>query len=152
MVTLTLPADISNQNTLFQKGMYWIKAAVKNNIDAVCNMILIQAQSAAVELLQEESNGIEFRKNLSAKTISKLVVSNAAVKTIAQPFDGFGGRTRETDDHFYVRVSERLRHKQRAISIWDYEHILLEHFPQLYKVKCLNHTRFLQGQRYGGFL
>jgi hypothetical protein len=34
-------------------------------------------------------------------------------------------------------VSERLRHKQRAITPWDYERLVLEHFPQIYKVKCI---------------
>jgi hypothetical protein len=41
-------------------------------------------------------------------------------------------------------VSERLRHKNRAITIWDYEHLVLENFPQIYKVKCLNHTKLVE--------
>jgi hypothetical protein len=41
-------------------------------------------------------------------------------------------------------VSERLRHKQRAVSIWDYEHLILQAFPSVYKVKCLNHTSNLK--------
>ena len=43
---------------------------------------------------------------------------------------------------FYTRVSERLRHKDRAIALWDYERLVLEAFPQIYKVKCLNHTHY----------
>ncbi len=130
IVTLTLPGAISDQNTALEKGLHWIKAVVEKDIDAVCNLILIQAQAASVELVQDEATQVEFRQLIPAKTISKLVESNPAVKTITQPFDSFNGRTRETDEHFYVRVSERLRHKQRAITIWDYEHILLEQFPQ----------------------
>jgi hypothetical protein len=144
IVTLTLPADITNQNSAFGKGLHWLKAVVGNDIDAVCSMILIQAQAASVELVQDETSQVEFRQLIPPKTISKLVESNAAIKTITQPFESFNGRTRESDEHFYVRVSERLRHKQRAISIWDYEHILLEQFPQLYKVKCLNHSGFYE--------
>jgi hypothetical protein len=37
-------------------------------------------------------------------------------------------------------VSERLRHKERAVTIWDYERLVLEHFPSIYKVKCLPNT------------
>ncbi len=142
IVTLTLPAEMSNQNTLLEKGKHWIKAVVEKDIDAVCRLILIQAQAASVELIQNETEQIEFRHIIPAKTISKLIENIPAVKTITQPFDSFNGRTRESDEHYYVRVSERLRHKQRAITIWDYEHILLEQFPQLYKVKCLNHSGF----------
>lgn len=144
IVILTLAGDIKNTNTLMQQGFCWIKAAVEKNIDAVCNLISIKAQAARVTLVQDSVQQIEFHQQAPAKTISKLVESNAAIKTIEQPFDSFDGRIRESDEHFYVRVSERLRHKQRAVSIWDYEHILLEQFPQLYKVKCLNHSGFYQ--------
>ncbi|MCU0405245.1 MAG: baseplate J/gp47 family protein [Chitinophagaceae bacterium] len=75
------------------------------------------------------------------ETISKLKVPESAVKKIEQPFASFGGRPAEKEDSFYVRVSERLRHKSRAITIWDYEHLVLEEFPLIHKVKCLNHTR-----------
>ena len=43
----------------------------------------------------------------------------------------------EEDAIFYTRVSERLRHKQRALTIWDYERLVLDRFPQIYKAKCL---------------
>ena len=41
---------------------------------------------------------------------------------------------------YYRRISERLRHKNRAITSWDYEQIILENFPEVFKVKCLNST------------
>ncbi|HKZ64953.1 MAG TPA: hypothetical protein VJ111_01290, partial [Chitinophagaceae bacterium] len=142
IVTLTLPGDIDSNITALQKGLHWIKAAVKHNCDAVCKMISIQAQAAQVKLVQDQSKQIEFRETRPASSISKLVAGDAAIKTITQPFDSFNGRTKETDDHFYLRVSERLRHKQRAITIWDYEHIILEKFPEVFKVRCINHSGF----------
>lgn len=142
IVTLTLPDDISNNITALENGLHWIKACVAHNCDAVCKMIQVQAQAARVTLLQDETKQIEFRQLLPAGSISKSVISDASVKTISQPFDSFDGRTRESDEHFYTRVSERLRHKQRAITIWDYEHIILEQFPPVFKVKCLNHSGF----------
>ncbi|MCO4294458.1 baseplate J/gp47 family protein [Solitalea sp. MAHUQ-68] len=142
IVTVTLPIDISNENTALQKGLYWLKVTVKQNPDAVCKLILVQAQAALVQLVQNETKQIEFSQILPAGTISKPVTGISEIKNITQPFDSFGGRTRETDEHFYTRVSERLRHKQRGITIWDYEHIVLEAFPQISKVKCINHAGF----------
>jgi hypothetical protein len=146
IITITLPPGISNEATALQKGLYWIKAAVTLNPDAVCKMILVQAQAAEVVLVQDETKQIEFNKTLAAGKISKLVTTAAEIKSISQPFDSLGGRTKETDEHFYTRVSERLRHKQRAISIWDYEHIILEQFPQINKVRCINHAGFYTGK------
>lgn len=142
IVTLTLPDDINSNITALQKGLHWIKAAVNHNCDAVCKMISIQAQAAQIKLVQDETKQVEFRETRPSSSISKLVVADAAIKKITQPFDSFNGRIRETDDHFYLRVSERLRHKQRAITIWDYEHIILEKFPQVFKVRCINHSGF----------
>ena len=146
IVTLTLAADTSTSNSLLGTGLAWIKVTAHPFADAVCKMILIQAQAAMVQLLQDDTKSIEFRQLLPANTISKLVVSDSAIKKIQQPFDSFDGRIRETDDHFYVRVSERLRHKQRAITIWDYEHIVLEKFQKIFKVKCINDAGFYTEQ------
>jgi hypothetical protein len=67
----------------------------------------------------------------------------SAIKNITQPYASFGGRPVESGENFYTRVSERLKHKARAITIWDYEHLILEAFPLVHKVKCLNHTRYI---------
>jgi len=146
VVTLALPAGIDNTNPLLGAGLHWIKLTANPYADAVCKLILIQAQAARVQLVQDDTKKIEFRQVLPANSISKLVVSDSSIKKIQQPFDSFDGRTRETDDHFYIRVSERLRHKQRAITIWDYEHIVLEKFQKIYKVKCISQAGFYPDQ------
>ena len=77
---------------------------------------------------------------LPAGTISKLVERLSQVKSVQQPYATVDGKPEESDALYYRRVSERLRHKHRAITLWDYEHLVLQEFPQVYKVKCLNHT------------
>lgn len=74
------------------------------------------------------------------ETIKKLITRIPQVKGVVQPYTSFGGVTEESDLDFYRRISERLRHKNRAITLWDYEHLILQEFSEIYKVKCLNHT------------
>jgi hypothetical protein len=64
----------------------------------------------------------------------------AAVKKVVQPFAGFGGRPRERDVSLTKRAAERLRHRQRCISPWDYERLLLEAFPEIHRIKCIPHA------------
>lgn len=144
IVTLNIPKEAGLTHTALTTGLIWIKASVTVNTDSVCKIIDIKAQGALAELVQSESAGIEFRNTLPAGTVSKLKLSDSAVKSITQPADSTGGRVRESDPDYYQRVSERLRHKQRAVSIWDYEHLILQEFPSLYQVKCLNHTGFYE--------
>ncbi len=58
--------------------------------------------------------------------------------SVAQPYSAFGGRPAEADAGFNTRVSERLRHRQRALTAWDIERLVLDAFPQLYKAKCIS--------------
>ena len=48
----------------------------------------------------------------------------------------------ESSSSFHTRISERLRHKHRSITMWDYERIALLQFPDIYKAKAVNHTKY----------
>lgn len=140
VVAFRLPRKINDDNRWLDDGFTWIRASVKDAHDAVCNLVVIKAQAAKVRF-NDRGNAADFLiEPLAANTISKLVKSNSAIKKIEQPFSAFGNRPQELPEHFYRRISERLRHKERAITPWDFEHLVLEEFPEIYKVKCLNHT------------
>jgi hypothetical protein len=144
IVTFLLPEAINAGNSFFDTNLSWLKVSVTENTDAVCKLIDIKAQVIKASLLEDKANEIYFKQVLPSNTISKLLMADAAVKKIAQPYESFGGRIKEESQQFYTRVSERLRHKQRAISAWDYEKIILEEFPSVYKAKCINHTGLIK--------
>ncbi|MEO7314996.1 MAG: baseplate J/gp47 family protein, partial [Ginsengibacter sp.] len=145
IISFAIPADATALNTILPAGYTWLKASVTEAAEAVCALITVDAQ-AAVSTFFNNNNAPDFLNNpLPAGTISKLAIPDAAIKKIVQPYSSFGGRATESDGQFYIRVSERLRHKNRAITVWDYEHLVLEAFPEIYKVKCLNHTQIDDG-------
>jgi hypothetical protein len=131
-------------NTIMSDALYWLRAVVSKKTNAICKLIEVTAQAAKATLIDYRQLENYFKSVLSANSISKMVISDAAVKKITQPYASFGGRVKESDDHFYTRVSERLRHKNRSITMWDYERMVLEAYPSIYKVKCINHTQILE--------
>jgi hypothetical protein len=145
IISFAIPADATTANTILPAGNIWIRAAVSEAAEAVCKLITVDAQAAVATFANNENAPDFLDTALAAGTISKLKVPDAAVKKMIQPYSSFGGRAKENEDHFYIRVSERLRHKARAITVWDYEHLVLEAFPEIYKVKCLNHTQIEDG-------
>ncbi|GFO54788.1 hypothetical protein GMSM_17950 [Geomonas sp. Red276] len=150
IVTFSVPRDATSDNTLLPAGQHWVRAAVATKSDAVCRLVAVDAQ-ALQATFQDHGNDPAFpAKVLPAGTITKLDQPDADVKQISQPFPSFGGRGKELPADFYTRISERLRHKDRAIDLWDYEHLVLEAFPQVYKVKCLNHTQYDPSDSGGG--
>ncbi|ACH39561.1 hypothetical protein Gbem_2553 [Citrifermentans bemidjiense Bem] len=142
IVTLSIPRGASSDNTLLPADQYWVRAAVKSNSDSVCRLILVAAQALQATFEDQGNDPAFVGGTLHAGIIAKLAQPDADVKKVSQPFASFGGRGKEAPADFYTRVSERLRHKDRAIAQWDYERLVLEGFPQIYRVKCLNHTQY----------
>lgn len=96
----------------------------------------VVAQGVEVQLSGAKNAAAHFRQPLAANTIASAVSSLEGVDSIAQPYPSFGARSAESENAFYIRASERLRHKQRALVAWDYERIVLAQFPELYLVRC----------------
>lgn len=145
IISFTIPDEATTENTILPTGYIWLRASVTEAAEAVCDFISVDAQ-ASVATFVNNANADDFLNTaLPDGTVAKLKIPDASVKKITQPYSSFGGRPKENDDHFYIRVSERLRHKARAITVWDYEHLVLEAFPEIYKVKCLNHTQIEDG-------
>lgn len=140
IVKFNIPKEATATNTLLPEGYVWLRARMNKSFDAVCKVINIHTQ-AVVATFENNNNEVSHLKDgLPSGTIKKMITRIPQVKSITQPYNAFGGSPEESDANFYRRISERLRHKNRAITMWDYEHIILQKFPEIYKVKCLNHT------------
>ncbi|HVY70001.1 MAG TPA: hypothetical protein VHH73_08730, partial [Verrucomicrobiae bacterium] len=154
LIELAIPADATTTNTLLPAGFIWLRFSVEEAADAVCKLLAVSPQAALVTYQAGPLNSPDFPANpLPAGTISKLKEPRSAVKKVQQPYPSFQtGRGGETGQWFDIRVSERLRHKDRAITIWDYERLTLEAFPRIHKVKCLSHTKLVADPDHPGQL
>jgi hypothetical protein len=149
IIKFALPANMTNSNTVMPTGMHWIKAAIPQNSGSVSETTGILTQAIQVIFTNDDANDkLRLAKPLTAGSISKLEEADASVKSVSQPYDSFGGLVPEIQQQFYVRVSETLRHKGRAIQAFDYERLVLQAFPQLFKVKCINHSFALNAHEY----
>lgn len=140
LVRIEIPKEATDDNRQLDKGLIWIKAIMPLSYDAVCRVLSISTQGAMARFVNNDNELSHLEKGLPAETISKLQERLSTVKSVLQPYNTFDGKPEESDPAYYKRVSERLRHKNRAIMLWDYESIILQEFPDIYRVKCLNHT------------
>ncbi|MCG7501115.1 baseplate J/gp47 family protein [Tenacibaculum sp. Mcav3-52] len=140
IVKFSIPKEATSNNTLLPSGYTWIRAQMNKSYDAVCKAIGIHAQAVLTTFKNNDNEVNHLKNGLPSETIKKMVTRIPKIKSVSQPYNAFGGSTEESDANFYRRISERLRHKNRAITLWDYEHLILQEFPEIYKVKCLNHT------------
>ncbi len=141
IIETILPTRINGASTVLPPQYYWLKASSKNDLGAVCQTIGVHTQAVRTTFQPSESNDTgRLSKPLAANAIAKLDVADSNIKTVIQPYDSFGGLPNEDNPHFYRRISERLRHKGRAVALFDYEQLVLEAFPEVFKVKCIPHT------------
>lgn len=149
IIKFALPENMTKLNTVMPSNVYWIKAAVSKNSKSVSETISIHTQAirATFKISPANDKG-RLNQPLDPGTIAKLLVADPVVKKVDQPYQSFEGHLAELDSSYYLRVSELLRHKGRAIQKWDYERIALEKFPQIYKAKCINHSFQTDANKY----
>lgn len=135
VVRLALPK--AAKGSRLPDDLTWIRASIASRAGAVCDAVAVHAQAVSATFAGPASLTDELSHRVPEKTITGLVQRAPAIAAVEQPYPSWGGRGAEAEGDFRTRVSERLRHKQRAVTTWDYERLVLERFPGLYKVKCI---------------
>lgn len=144
LVRLVIGDDATVNHTLMPENRLWVRASVLSKANGAGGVQALHTQAARASLqipegLEKEYDG-HLATLLPANAITSLTKKLVGVKKIQQPYASFGGRASESDQAYHRRVHERLRHRGRAVSAWDYERLILEAFPGIFKVKCLPHT------------
>lgn len=137
ILQLVIPAASSDRNPLMPLGLHWLRASLDQHGSAIPDVMDIRTQAVTATFIDQNNDPEHLAQPLAAQSIQGLVERQATIAKVEQPYSSFGGRRQEDSAAFYTRASERLRHKQRAVTRWDYERLVLEQFPQIYKVKCL---------------
>ncbi len=139
IIMVNVPAEINQMNTILSPGYYWLRVTVRANVEGASNLISVASQVVKATLVgtQELYNSDYLEKNLPPDTIQKPLKNLKGVKNVFQPLSSFNGQPFEKEVAFKTRVSERLRHRDRAVSCWDYERLVLNRFPQIERATCL---------------
>jgi hypothetical protein len=140
VIKFVIPKEATITNSIMSTGMIWLKAGIEKDVTALCQLIQVSANAVEVQFRDQGNDSEHLLTALEPGKIAKLKNGLSEVKGVNQPYASFGGRPQEEDKTFYTRVSERLRHKNRCITAWDYERIILEGFPKVHKVKCIPHS------------
>lgn len=143
IVVLAIGPGASTDHTAMPPGQVWLRARIRQGPESAARTHALYTQAVQARFSPPggdlSSHDDHLQGGLAAQTIQRQQQRTPGIKAVQQPYQSFQGRTRESDLHFFQRCSERLRHRQRAITPWDFERLVLEAFPQVFKVKCLPH-------------
>lgn len=144
IVAIDVPAEAVLAHQSLPSGLVWLRAAIDKSPDSAARTLSIRTQAALARFEPGATPLADFathlRQGLPPATIKALVRRNAAIRGVTQPRASFGGRGPDSDEDYLRRASERLRHRNRAVTPWDVERLALERFPEVFKAKCLPHT------------
>ena len=137
---LTLPKDITDEDSLLTRGFFWFRVDTYQQSGVVEIPISARTPQLSIQFSGKQNDFGRLANPLSEGSIAKPFKNDANLKSVQQLYQSFGGKIAEKNADFHTRVSERLRHKGRGIALFDYERLILNQFPDIYRVKCIRHT------------
>jgi len=140
VVTIDLPAGMVSDSLVMPAGQYWLKVATSAALESFAGLRAIVTNVAQLGCAVKVVESSKTVKALDRDTVWRSVAKIPGLAELSAVGYPSGGRVAEDKRHYRVRVSERLRHKGRASTAWDYERLVLENFPEIYKVKCFPNT------------
>lgn len=140
IIEFNLEKKVKNKSGILgDNQLFWLVCYNNMGINFIENIIDLNLQAVTATLKLNGSDPEHLQSYLPANTINDFKEVKPAIQAVKQPYSSFGGRKKEHESDFYTRVSERLRHKAKAINIWDIETQILENFRIINRVKVLGH-------------
>lgn len=109
----------------------WLAAVADRHLNAFPRLASLTTNGARAERLDPDAGAAgqgarDWALDPARPGLGRIVQVGAPI----------GGAPAETGPAFRARVAERLRHRQRAVTAWDVERLVLGAFPQVWKAKC----------------
>ena len=136
IIILEIPEGIQKPSTVMADDLFWLRVSADRDLHALCSVYSVYTHGLKVSRRATELTAAHLCNSLPAATIKSSRVSIPGITGINQITDSFGGAAPENHEQLKTRISERLKHKHRASTAWDFERLILQQFPELFKVKC----------------
>lgn len=137
-VTLILPEDLDRQSSLMPAGRAWIRIGANERLDSLPRLRSVHANAIRARRRVDAAADGQLPEHLPPNCLWRTAGSVPGIAQLVQLGESHGGSPQEDRKRFLTRIGERLSHKARAVNLWDYERLVLERFPDVFKVKCFD--------------
>lgn len=134
IIEFNFPPVFSTSNNLLSDNSRWLRCESGDGHSFIDLIEDIIPNSAKVYCLNQNMLDVA---NIQKDQINSFQDDVDGVISIEQKYPSFGGALKESELNYFTRVSERLHHKDRAVTERNFEHLVLSRFSQIYKCKCL---------------
>jgi hypothetical protein len=138
-VVFQIPSNLDMEaclnNTILPGSVFWIRIAIPRQRGYIPFVKRVIKNVFAVTRVMNADTSVQ--PFIPSGVINTPLQKNVQIGNIVQFASSTGGKAAETDTAYFRRVSELLRHKNRAVTARDISSILLEKFHELFYVKCI---------------
>ena len=131
-IEIELPEKVTDDR-MDKQGRIWLRASVTGDISAC--LAIRSIRTNCIRVKAQNGNGTP----LPAGTIREMAEEDQRIASVVQPLSGFGGTPEETETQFAAHQSARFHNRHRAVTMKDYEQLVLEHFPEIDKAQCVSY-------------
>jgi|GEM_PF-3995208 len=140
VIQIELPKDKARHLGLIPSNRYWFRLSGSTGLAQYASLEklvfdTITVKSADTTLKLNSVPSVSDHPGISDKW--QAIPAIAGVQSYRQYEAAISQPDEETDEQAERRLNEQLRHKNRAITPWDFERLVLQRFPQVDRVKCL---------------
>ncbi len=129
-IEVFIAQDICLNSPFMPESGYWLAITSNNHATDFAKVLYLNTQAIKVKRLSTSDES-----KLDANKIKALVTPLPQIDTVNQPFASFNGMAKEKNSAFYQRVSQRIKTKDRASNVSDFESMAFEALPELYFCK-----------------
>lgn len=122
-------------HTRLESGIQWLRLSCT---EAPATRPMVKGIFLNAGIVKREQADTAISTSLPPLSIKSLQKEVRGIQQVYQLFPSFGGRPAETKEEYYVRVSERLRHKNRPVLGVDIIQMVLEAFPDILIAKYIS--------------
>ncbi|AOW20705.1 hypothetical protein [Urechidicola croceus] len=140
IIKIRIPDVIQFDNTRLPNNKFWIRACYNGQEEINSKIKKIYTQAISVRSTNDKKEFVEFSTESKPKKIT--ILNKKGINSIRGPFDYKINESFETESSFYSRASEQLRHKNKIVTCWDAERIILDKFSQVDKVRVYSRNNY----------
>jgi hypothetical protein len=132
LVMLDLPNGMTRGCTSLPGDCFWLRLSGEGELDLLAGLIGVWTNGVSAQRLGDCSD-----EPLPPGRIRAALEATPGLATVRQPWPSFDLQAQESAAAWTTRVAERLRHRARALTPWDCERLVLQAFPEVFKLKCI---------------
>ncbi len=139
--------DCPEVRTAEPRPLLWLRLSATGDLDLLAPVQGIWAQAVSAQRWHQATPQApdDTLQILPANSIQAVQPAIAGLANVLQPLASFALVQAENESRMRSRAAERLRHRDRAITPWDMERLVLQAFPEVQRAKCLPRGTPAQG-------